>query len=231
MLAVRCEATSGLLVARLLDIAPDGTAIRMTSGAMNLACAHSERFEVPLQATCFRLKKDHRLALVLSPDGWPTFWPARGVSELSLSSLSLSVPLVGRIPAAEVRFGPAVTHDVPAAEGLKWIDSAHEELPAAPTEAVSLRGRESALHLPSTGTDYFVSTRFDLTVGRGDAARAAKFYRVAFERPDWSIRVDSSLDVSSTPAAFRIVWRIEAREGALVVHRTEREVEIPRTTV
>jgi predicted acyl esterase len=231
VLAARCEATSGVVVARLLDVAPDGTAIRMTSGAANLAYVGQERLELPLQATSFRLLKDHRLALVLSADGWPTFWPARGVSELSLSSLSLSVPLVQRLPTAVSPFAPAVTHDLPRPQELKWINPENEPLPPAAMDVVSLHGRESALHIPSTGTDYFIATRFDLAAGGGEVASVAKFYHVAFERPDWSIRVETALEVSSTPTSFSIAWRIEAREGALVVHRTQRETEIPRATV
>ena len=97
--------------------------------------------------------------------------------------------------------------------------------------SVCLAGTSAAHHLAATGTDYLITSRFDLTPLSGGEARAVKSYRVAFERPGWSIRIFTRLDVSSTPDAFHIAWMIEARDGSELVHRVERQTSVPRTTV
>ena len=229
VLRLRCEARRGVLVARLLDIAPDGTAIRMTTGAMNLALSNNDVVALPFQAMAWRMKAGHRLGLVLSCDGWPTFWPARESADgLVVREMTLDVPLVAE-HADTPSFEPAITAPAPRPETLKWIEPSRETLPPRATGAVSHAGISAAHHLGATGTDYYIASRFDIApLGISDA-RAAKCYRVAFERPDWSVRLDVALEVRSTPQAFHIAWRITAWEGAAVFHDVVRETSVPRT--
>src|SRR5262249_18503372 len=70
---LRCTvgARQGVIVVRVLDVAPDGTAIRMSTGACNLALnENGPDIAIPLQATAWCAKKGHRIALVLCADGW-----------------------------------------------------------------------------------------------------------------------------------------------------------------
>ncbi|HEY4941044.1 MAG TPA: CocE/NonD family hydrolase [Rhizomicrobium sp.] len=230
---LRCKTSvsPGILVARLLDIAPDGSAIRMTTGALNRGMQAGEEIAIPFQAAAWRLKAGHRLGLVISSGGWPTFWPTHAGAAM-ISALRLTVPLAAQIDG---KSAPVFDAPVSAAtirpEKLKWIDPASEHLPPAAPDCISLSGISAAHHLAATGTDYFIASRFDVaTVGQSDA-RAAKYYRVAFERPGWSIRIDTALDVVSTPDAFHIIWRIEAREGPELVHSVARSASVPRTIV
>jgi hypothetical protein len=227
-LRCRCETSHAILVARLLDIAPDGSAIRMTTGAFNLQHAADGKVSLPLQATAWRIRKGHRLGLVVSSDGWPTFWPSR-TGLASVSGMRLELPVIAPRPD-EPTFPPPLSASFAAPQRVKWIDIAAEKLPPAPPGAVSL-SEAAAFHLAATGTDYFTASRLDLLpIGVSDA-RAVKSYRVAFERPGWSIRIDTQLDVSSTPDAFHIAWRIDAWEGKTAFHSTARTTSIARTVV
>ena len=223
-----CEVRLGILVARLLDVAPDGTAIRMTTGAFNLQ--HDGDIVLPFQATAWRVKKGHRLGLVVSTDGWPTFWPSRQGTGLAIvSALRLELPVIA--PSTGVpAFAPPITAPAAMPEKARWIDPAKEHLPPAAPGAVSL-SEAAAFHLAATGTDYYTASRFDLLPAGASDARAVKCYRVAFERPGWSVRIDTQLDVSSTPDAFHIAWRIDAWEGETPFHFVARQTSVPRTVV
>lgn len=226
----RCEASRGIVVARLLDIAPDGAAIRMTTGALNLQYDESGDIAVTFQAMAWRIAKGHRLGLVVASDGWPTFWPPRAGSGLAvLSALRLELPRIAPGDATPA-FGPPLTAPAAMPEKPQWLDPAREPLrPAMP--GAGSQSDLSAFHLAATETDYCIRSRFEL-VPQGDSdARAVKTYRIAFERPGWSIRIDTQLDVASTPDAFHVAWRIEAREGDAPFHTVVRETSIPRTMV
>ena len=245
---VACRVTSnrpgGLIVARLLDIALDGQAVRMTTGARNLAFPDgSGRIDppragepidlvLPLQATAWRLKAGHRLGLELSAHGWPTLWPGRAGADLTVENVEVRLPWQppgGQTPT----FPPAVTLPGPAMGPAKWLAPAKEAfLPTGLTRAAAHAPPAYAYHLPATGTDYRLASRFEVALAdAGRQAAAAKVYRVAMERPGWSIRLDTRLVVRSEPKAFRIAWTVRATEnGAPVFDRTD-GARVPRSVV
>ena len=228
---VRCKSTSkdGVIIARLLDVAPDGSAVRMTTGATNLSVNKSRDFTIPIQAASWRLERGHRLGLVLSADGWPTFWPARSARPVSITALELRVPQIERLGGVP-NFAEPESANVELVEKLRWIDPAREALPPPAKNGVSLRSNSAAHHLIATDTDYYIASRFDLLSMPDNQACVAKFYRVAFERPGWSIRIDTRLELTSAPDAFHIAWNIEARESGTLVHSIERAASVRRTS-
>lgn len=249
---LRCQALTdrpgGQLVARLLDVDADGRAVRMTTGALNLMFRDS--FEHPsspqpdtplelmveLQATAWRLKRGHRLGLVLSADGWPNLWPDRTAARIEIQArdLSLTLPL---IEAAGTWPSPvfAEPHKAGRAEvaSLKWVDPDREApRPTGLIAAAAYDSRSAAHHLPATGTDYFSAARFELALSKdGHQGTAVRVSRAAFQRPGWSIRVDTRLAVVSTATAFEIQWTVRAEhDGALVFDQSD-AVEVPRSVV
>jgi hypothetical protein len=241
MLGLRCRSDrdSGLIVARLLDIDPSGAAVRMTSGALNLLfrgdpaepapTVASEWMDVAalFQATAWRLKAGHRLGLLLGADGWPTLWPDRSGARIDVSgrSLELRLPLAAGCADAVL---DAPRHVARAEVGeAKWIDPDQERpLPTGLSGAAfETRG---AHHLPATGTDYLSASRFEVALDAdGRQATAVKVSRSAFERPGWSIRVDTRLSVASTPDAFQINWSIRAEHDGAVVHDHTESSTVP----
>jgi len=238
----------GQLVARLVDVDPQGRAVRMITGALNLR--FRESFEHPsppkpnaplglaiqLQATAWRLKRGHRLGLVLSADGWPNLWPDPTAARIEIlaGSLALTLPLIealGTWPSpvfAEPR--KAARADTAS---LKWINADREALlPSGLEGAAAYDSRGAAHHLQATGTDYFSAARFELALSRdGRQATAARVSRAAFERPDWRVRVDTRLVVVSTATAFEIQWTVRAEHDDVVVYDHSGEATVSRSVV
>jgi len=217
--------SKGVIVARLLDIAPDGAEVRMTTGAINLSTCISQDIVIPLQAASWQVERSHRLGLVLSADGWPTLWPTGGSETVAISALRLIVPQIERLNGLPIFAAPEHAN-VATREQLKWIDPVREAFPPPAKDVVSLTSILAAHHLPATRTDYYIASRFDLSLGADDRACAVKSYRVAFERPGWSIRVNTWLELFSTPEEHRIAWKIEAQESGVTVHSVERSTSV-----
>ncbi|MBS0470065.1 MAG: CocE/NonD family hydrolase [Proteobacteria bacterium] len=225
--SLSCECRgSGNLIARLIDIGPDGAATRVTTGALNVLSDGA--VTIPLQAVAWTARAGHRIGLMLTASGWPTFWPKAG--EISLRGIRLNLPLVPaqageatlRTPTKLPRGGMGIP---------RWLDPNGEAIAFAPMAGASVHNAGSAYHLEATGTDYLTASRFEVQSLPMDQAVAAKSYRVAFERPGWSIRIDTRLEVRSTPEAFAIRWTHMAKEGGKEVHCTERQAFVPRSIV
>jgi hypothetical protein len=244
---LKSDRAGGLLVARLLDIAPDGQAVRMTTGALNLAfhdgggrvdpprAGEWIDITLPFQATAWNVKKGHRVGLLLSAEGWPTLWPGRAGATLTLDvpRLELSLPHTS-FDSVDVRpFEPAVTAKAAAIGPAKWLDPAGETLlPTGLAGAAAHAPPAFAYHLVATGTDYRLASRFELALADGGReAAAAKVYRAALERPGWSIRIDTRLVVTSEPKAFRVAWTVRAIENGAAVFDRSDTASIPRTAV
>ena len=246
---LRCRLGSdragGLLVARLLDIAPDGQAVRMTTGALNLAfldgpgqanppkAGETVEVALPFQAAAWRLQAGHRLGLLLTADGWPTLWPDRAGATLTVDRGSLELSLPTAETAAARPFEAPVTATAAAMGPAKWLDASKETLlPTGLTGAAANVPEAFAYHLAATGTDYRLASRFELALTDGGRqAVAAKVYRAAFERPGWSIRVNTRLVVGSTPTAFQIAWTVQGIENGATIFDRSGEVRVPRGAV
>ena len=244
---LKSDRAGGLLVARLLDVAPDGQAVRMATAALNLAfhdgggridpprAGEWIDITLPFQAIAWTVKPGHRVGLVLSADGWPTLWPGRAGATLTLdmAALELSLPHTSSDSVNVRPFEPPVTAPAPAMGPAKWVDAAKEALlPTGLTGAAAHAAPAFAYHLPATGTDYRLASRFELLLTDGGReAAAAKVYRAALDRPGWSIRLDTRLVVRSEPKAFRITWTLRATENGAVVFDKSDEASVPRSAV
>ena len=110
------EARSGNLIARLVDVHPDGTATRVSFGVLNLAHrdGHAEptalvpgesvTVTVVLDACGYRFGPGHSLRLSLSTAYWPIVLPAPddGGIAIDTGTLALSLPLLGDVTAIDL---------------------------------------------------------------------------------------------------------------------------------
>ncbi|WP_331371697.1 CocE/NonD family hydrolase [Sinorhizobium chiapasense] len=108
-LGVSCSAETANLVARLVDVHPDGTATRVAFGVLNLAHRNGNatpqpmeknrrtRVTLTLDACGYRFRAGHRIRLSLSTSYWPMILPPPTDPGLTIdtASLSLSLPLLG----------------------------------------------------------------------------------------------------------------------------------------
>lgn len=108
-LDLSCDGDAGNLIARLVDVHPDGAATRVAFGVINLAHragnaaptplprGETLRIRIELDACGYRFAPGHRIRLALSSSYWPTILPAPGDPLLLINSasLALALPLLG----------------------------------------------------------------------------------------------------------------------------------------
>ena len=103
-LTLACHQPFAHLIARLCDVAPDGSSTRITHGMLNLRHRASmehpspvpvgEEFTVTLDLdeTGYRLAPGHKLRLALSTTYWPFVWPSAKAATLTLRAGQLTLP-------------------------------------------------------------------------------------------------------------------------------------------
>lgn len=95
----------GFVVARLCDVAPDGSSVRIAHGMLNLCHRKSMEFPEHMQPgqvvdVCFdldqmayQLSVGHHLRLALSNTYWPFVWPSPFAATLMISAGRLDLPV------------------------------------------------------------------------------------------------------------------------------------------
>ncbi len=230
-LRARVKGRAGQIVARLVEHGPHGNWLRMTSGAICVPESNDVAVTLPLQAAAWRMRAGHSLTLALCADGRPTFWPSPRETEVFVKDIWLSVPTLGPESAPVPRFASPQAAPTVRPQALKWIDRQREPIAWPPREnAPAHAAATAAHHLLRTGTDYLVTSRFEIDSG-AEQGWTAKSYRVAFERPGWSIRIDTRLEVASTPDRFEIGWTLRAEENGQPFHSVENRASAARDTV
>ncbi|MDZ4097033.1 MAG: CocE/NonD family hydrolase, partial [Paracoccaceae bacterium] len=104
-LRLGCDKPFAFVVARLCDVAPDGTSVRICHGMLNLRHRDSMQAptpvpqdvpfaaEVVLDLAGYCIAPGHRLRLALSTTYWPFLWPSPKAASLTLHEASLDLPV------------------------------------------------------------------------------------------------------------------------------------------
>ncbi len=135
VLRLSSDTPLGFVVARLCDVGPEGTSVRIAHGMLNLCHRDSSATPSPmapgavaevafdLDQMAYRLASGHRLRLALSNSYWPFVWPSPEVGRLTLVGGRLHLPVSTSPPppppplsAEEDGGGPAAVWSPPAAE-------------------------------------------------------------------------------------------------------------------
>ncbi len=107
------------VVARLCDVAPDGSSVRIAHGMLNLCHRDSREDPAPmvpgdavevtvtLDQMGYRLAAGHRLRIALSTTYWPFLWPSPQPATLTLTGGSLTLPVHHGADTAEWTPPPA----------------------------------------------------------------------------------------------------------------------------
>ena len=137
---VAIDRPQGNLIARLVDVHPDGTAALICRGVLNLCHRDSQENPSPmvpgeaaeialvLDETCYRLRPGHRLRLALSTAYWPLVLPSpAAVTATVLPGARLAVPGPGASAEIEVPepADPAPQPEFPVLEAghaRRWVE-------------------------------------------------------------------------------------------------------------
>ncbi|GAA2145215.1 CocE/NonD family hydrolase [Kitasatospora kazusensis] len=253
-LRVRCDERRGQVVARLCDVAPDGSSTLVTRGALNLSARQGpdrhvewspgavEDVGLDLAGIAHAFPAGHRLRLALSSAYWPWIWPQPGTGGFELDPGHSVLTLPVRHLAADagnppIAFGPAEQDpglDVQVVEPL----TSHPERLVVHDVAAGEWRLETTPHRdgPRTYPDGLVHDEQAVEAYRirSDdplSAGARTDRTVRLERPGigWDVTVRTRSEISCDATHFTTRDHLTALEGGDVVFRRDWERRIPRT--
>jgi putative CocE/NonD family hydrolase len=223
-----------MIAARLVDVAPDGKATRVTYGLLNLT--HREGHETPeplepgkryrvrvqLNEIAQSFRKGHRCRLSLSTSYWPLAWlppePARLTVYSGLSSLTLPTRPVKpagdeNLSVAAVAEGgppPRISTLVPGES--TWVVRHDLTDDVSTLELVNDAGwyRIDEIDL---GIRNYAFERYTVGGDDFDSAVGETYWEIDFRRGDWEARTVTRTMLTSTASHFRIRAELDAYEG------------------
>lgn len=232
------------VIARLCDVAPDGTSLRISHGMLNLSHRKDPAapeplpvgepldITIPLDHLAHRLAPGHRLRLALSTSYWPFLWPLPGKATLILQAGTLDLPVLTGAP--------------------DWIPPPPEQLPE-PRQSIARPGRWSRETTvdPLTGRQVLtivedtgdtrephglthgerMTERWEIAPDDPLSARATITWDQRLSRDGWSVQTLAETEMTGNATHLRMTARVTAWEEAEMVFEREETVEVPRDWV
>ncbi|MEH7830059.1 CocE/NonD family hydrolase [Gemmobacter denitrificans] len=246
-LVLDCDQPFAHLIARLCDVAPDGSSTRITHGMLNLRHRDSmaepspvpvgQPFEVvlDLDETGYRLAPGHRLRLALSTTYWPFVWPAPVAATLTVRSGQITLPRHRGSLGDEWAPPPPET-------AAPWAHRVIRPSHATRRIAQDLLTGDWELIVEDDGGDVENLTHGLITgetmrevwrINPADplSARVEVTYEQRLSRGDWSVRTRAVSRLESSPDALVHSARLEAWEGETRVLTREFFDNTPRDHV
>jgi putative CocE/NonD family hydrolase len=239
-------------VARLSDVAPDGTSVQVAIGVLNgtrrdsltdpAPIKPSEVYEmnIDLDATAWRFEKGHRIRLSVSSADFPNLWPTpyNGANRLYRGSdrpSQLSIPIVplrvspdGKLPSDEASFEPPETVRGSyrfGPEEIPW-EIRHDVL----RDRVGLRMHTSTMSHPNDATSITLDSDLDVWASNRDPSNVSamgKHHR-HIARTDGTIDVDTTTSLRSTVTDFHVAIDLEIRMNGQMHHQRRWVETFPR---
>ncbi len=242
-----CDVADAQIVAKICDVAPDGTSTLVTWGCLNLthrnghgepeALRPGEAFSarIPLSHIGRRFPAGHRLRLVLSTQLWPILWPSpeRPTIRFTAGTATLSLPVRTQVAGEVAPWFPAVETaaplDVIETAPLEHRREIHRDVGSG-HEAVVLTCDFGRYRLPdrSIVTAARVIDRMELTDGDPLSAALDTRWDMAFTSGEANVETRSRVTLTSTATRFHLRWELLALEQGEVVFERGGERQFDR---
>ncbi|MFI9616013.1 CocE/NonD family hydrolase [Streptomyces sp. NPDC052023] len=254
---VRLRLTSqvprGQVVARVCDVAPDGSSTLVTRGVINLSAREGRDRVTPwvpgatgdvtfeLSGIGYAFPPGHRIRLAVSCAYWPWIWPQPDSSAgftLDPSGSALELPVRARAVGPPLTFGepeqygplgvaqPA-TLDEPRPERLVVRDVAKGEW------RLEVDPRCGGTRMHPDGLEYTEDALETYTVREDDplSARTRSDWSIRLHRPEfaWDTTIRTRSEIACTAEYFLTSNEVICTDGAEVVFHRTWEERIPRT--
>lgn len=232
------------IVARLCDVAPDGSSLRISHGMLNLChrddpaaprlLTPGEAVEVTvaLDGLAHRLEPGHRLRLALSTSYWPFLWPQPVAAVLTVEGGSLDLPVLLEAPA----WTPPPPEPLPAPRQSQtrpgtWSRRATVD-PATGRHVLTVIEDTGATREPHGLTHgERVEERWEIAADDPLSARATIVWEQHLSRDGWSVRTRAETAMTGTATHLRMTARVRAWEGEVQVFDREETAEVPHDWV
>lgn len=234
------------VVARLCDVAPDGSSVRIAHGMLNLCHRDSREAPAPmvpgqevdlafdLDQMAYRLAPGHHLRLALSTTYWPFLWPSPEQASLTLTAGRLELPVHrGDAPGWEPpppEAAPGWKHRV--IRGGRTRRVIEEDLITGACALVvedDQGDHENLSHGLHTGET--MSERWEIHPDDPLSAMATHQWEQRLSRGDWAVRTLAWARMTATATHLRHEARLTAWENGTQIFDRKFEEEVPRRFV
>jgi putative CocE/NonD family hydrolase len=238
-LTATCDVPDAFIVAKICDVAANGTSTLVTWGALNLTHRNGsatpaklvpgETFNarIELNHTGRRIPAGHRLRLVLTTQLWPILWPSPVLPTITINSGTCRLSLPVRTPVSGETapvFQPAESS--PPVASIELSPETHRR-----NVAMDIGTRREAITLMSDFgrqqlTDRAIITgarvidRMQIAEGDPLSAHLDTAWDLSFVSGDAEVATRSKVTLTSDATQFQLAWRLEAFEhGTLIFER------------
>ncbi|MBO1334925.1 CocE/NonD family hydrolase [Streptomyces sp. VRA16 Mangrove soil] len=252
-LRLTSQTARGQVVARLCDIAPDGSSTLVTRGVLNLSSRHGRSAAVPwlpgsTEDVTFELNgighafpPGHRIRLAISSAYWPWIWPqASSEAGFTLNPVGSALEL----PVRSGDFGPEIRFEAPeqsAPLGVVFPASLDEQRPERLVVRDVAKGewklevdpRYGGTRVYPDGLEFTEDALETYVIQEDDplSARTRSDWSIRLHRPDmaWDAKVETRSEITCTATEFITSSEVVCRDGGEVVFHRTWEERIPRT--
>lgn len=248
-LTLAADKPVAMIVARLCDVAPDGTSMRVTYGALDLSHRNGSeepgslqpgqkvRVRLPLYHTAHSFRPGHRIRVALSTTYWPVLWPTPEAATVKVwtgeSTIALPVRAPRDIDTILRPFEKPETAPPLPKEILRKTDVARRIIRDTATGETVLHQLDDggAFRLPD-GLECTARTERWLRVLEDDplSARLDIEWSWGFMQGDWNVETRTTGTVTCDASEFRIEANIEALENDVVAFERPWSETIERPT-
>lgn len=232
----------GQIIARLSDVRPDGTAMLISHGFLNLR--HRDGFDrkqdlipgeefdaqIILDQCAYRLPAGHKLCLSLSNSYWPFCWPEGEPFTLHLKFGQLSIPLCPS-SAKEMHFPLPPPVEARKTETLSdAIESKHWETLKDGTRTLTIIGDRGRVKDVASGviTDAWMKEVWSIHPDQPDSAQSEIVWIRGFGRGNWRAHSKVTMTMQGTRDNFEIFQRLETWDGEEAVFDQSWTASVPR---
>ncbi|MEU6013027.1 CocE/NonD family hydrolase [Streptomyces sp. NPDC047515] len=251
-LRIRMDVARGQAIARLCDVAPDGSSTLVTRGALNLSARHgrdraddwlvgaTEDVTFELNGIGHTFPPGHRIRLAISSSYWPWIWPQAGSVGFTLDAdgSSLELPVRRHTEDPAIRFEEPeqseplgvvhpVTLDAQRPERLVVRDVARGEW------RLEVDPRYGGTRVYPNGLEFTEDALETYTIQENDplSARTRSDWAIRLHRPEmaWDVRIETRSEISADDTDFITSDEVVCKDGGEVVFHRTWEKRIPRT--
>ncbi|BCY13975.1 CocE/NonD family hydrolase [Actinoplanes sp. L3-i22] len=241
------------VVARLCDVAPDGSSTLITRGALNLArrdgmdradeLTPGEWTDVTFDLTAigWTVPAGHRLRVALSTTYWPWVWPHGARVAVTVDPAASELVVGDLAPAALDRPHPGFGEPEQAAPlaivaGPPPAVRPEREVryePESERWVLTVDPNYGGNRTFPDGLTYRESALERYTIAGDDplSATAESQWTIGLERGDWRVTIDTSSVITATATHFRLSNEVRATLGDIVWFERTYVTDIDRSSV
>ncbi|MER6105338.1 CocE/NonD family hydrolase [Streptomyces sp. NPDC001832] len=251
-LRIRMDVPRGQAIARLCDVAPDGSSTLVTRGALNLSARHgrdraddwpvggTEDVTFDLNGIGHTFPPGHRIRLAVSSSYWPWIWPQAGSVGFTLDADGSFVELPVRRHTEDpaIRFEePEQSEPLGVVHPVTLDDQRPERLVVRDVAKGEWRlevdPRYGGTRLYPDGLEFTEDAVETYTIQEGDplSARTCSEWAIRLHRPEmaWDVRIETRSEISAVDTDFITSDEVVCKDGGEVVFHRTWEKRIPRT--